>query len=64
MAPGGSPFAKASAFVKTSAGQVGAAGGSGRKTTSRVSRSLKAVGVDWFDGFIETNNFMGVPFGL
>jgi hypothetical protein len=34
---------------------------SGRKTTHRVTRSLKAVGVDWFDGFIETYNFMGVP---
>ncbi len=27
---------------------------SGRKTTSRVSRSFKAVRVDWFDRFIET----------
>jgi hypothetical protein len=34
---------------------------SGRKTTSRVSRSIKAVKVDWFDGSTETYNFMGVP---
>ncbi len=28
---------------------------------SRVSRSIKAVGVDWFDGFIETYYFKDVP---
>ena len=31
---------------------------------SRVSRSFKAVRVDWFDRFIETYNFMGPSWPL
>jgi hypothetical protein len=52
MAPGG-PFSALKSYA--------AAGDSGRKTTSRVRWSFKAVRVDKFDGFIETYNFMGVP---